>query len=76
MRNWYIIGAIVVIALAVWYFYGRQVPSVGPSALEEASALSSDNTMAAISAELSATPDDTAALSQDAAASEQSVSGF
>ena len=68
---WYIIGAVVIIALAFWYFSASPVPS--PTASTQTT---SDNTATAITAELNQTSDGSAVLNQDAAASAQVVSGF
>lgn len=80
-KMWYIIGAIVVViaALAIWYF-SMQSPSTGTQASavqqNQAPALSSGNTTADIQADLSQTPNDSAALNQDAAASNQDIKNF
>ncbi|MDO8593588.1 MAG: hypothetical protein Q7R59_01655 [bacterium] len=75
---WYAVGAVVIIALGFWYFYGMKVPAAETSAVEqvEIPALTGGNTTADISADLSQIPDDSAALNQDASASAQVVSGF
>lgn len=69
---WYIIGAIVIIALAFWYFSAS--PAQSPTATTQQS--QNTNTAAAISAEFNQTSDGSAALAQDQAASAQAVSGF
>lgn len=80
MKMWWIVGAVVVLALAGWYFYGGKVPteSVGTSAAEQVTipAPSSGDTTADISADLAQTPDTSAALDADAAASAQAVSSL
>lgn len=66
-KMWYVVVAIVVIALALWYYLGR--PSVStPSA--------GDTTAAAITSEFGQIPDDSAALDQDAVVSAEAVQGF
>lgn len=64
-KLWYIIGAVVIVALAAWYFAGRQ-----------AAPAPTESTAAAISSEFDQIPDDSAALDQDQAASAQGVQGF
>jgi len=77
---WYVIGAAVIIALGLWYFYGTQAPVASPesSAVDQTQipAPSSGNTTADISADLSQIPDTSAALDADAAASADAVSSF
>ena len=76
MKTWYIIGIVVVIALALWYAYGRTpATNTWSSSLgqTEAPALSSGDTTADIASDLSQTPDTSAALNADAAASAQAV---
>lgn len=70
---WYIVGAVVVIALGFWYFYGSTAPTPGaqPTAVSQ-----SANTTAAIANDLNATPDVGAGLTADQAVSAQVVSGF
>lgn len=68
---WYIIGAVIIIALAFWYFSAS--PAQAPTAGTQTQ---SDNTVAAISADLNQTSDGSAELDQAAAASAQSVQGF
>ncbi|MCX6786642.1 MAG: hypothetical protein NTU85_02405 [Candidatus Kaiserbacteria bacterium] len=70
-KMWYIIGAVVVIALAFWYFSASPVKA--PTANTQTP---SDNTTAAISADLNQTSDGSAELDQAAAASAQAVQGF
>lgn len=67
---WYIVGAIVIIALAFWYF------SVSPASPTTSTQTSGDNTAAAISADFNQISDNTATLDAEAAASAQTVSGF
>ena len=82
MKTWYIIGAVVIVALGLWYFYGGR--SAAPYSFVESSAveqtqlppLSSGNTVADISADLSQTPDPSTALDKDASVSSQAVSAF
>ncbi|MCR4275879.1 MAG: hypothetical protein NUV90_00630 [Candidatus Parcubacteria bacterium] len=70
---WYTVGAVVVIALGFWYFYGSTAPTPGvqPTAVSQ-----SANTTAAIANDLNAVPDVSAELTTDQAASAQTVSGF
>lgn len=80
-RTWYIVGAIVVIAvLALWFFSSSrsQAPSAPSSAIEgsQGSPLSSGNTVADISADLNQAADGSALLEQDAAASASAIQGF
>ena len=83
----YIVGAIIVIVIAValglWYFL--TLPSSTPTTVTQppvvdqtqaAAPLSSGNTTSDISSDLNQTPDTSAALSADASASAQAVSGF
>lgn len=67
---WYIIGAVVIIALAFWYF------SASPAQAPTASTQTQSDTVAAISADLNQTSDGSAELNQAAAASAQTVAGF
>ena len=80
MKTWYIIGAIVIIALGLWYFYAKPAPTAAPqtSAVEQAQTpgVTAGNTTADISADLAQVPDTSAALTADASASAQAVSGF
>lgn len=87
---WYVIGAAVVIAaaLGVWYFYGVQSPApvTAPIAVEQAQTpaveqapsqgVTTGNTTVDIANDLNQTPDASAALDADAAASAQTVSGL
>ncbi len=66
---WYIVGAIVVIALAFWYFSAKPPVEVTPQTPNE-------NTAAAISAEFAQIPDVSVELDQAASASDQAVQGF
>ena len=80
---WYAVGAVVIIALGFWYFYGR-APAAGEPAGTQASAveqsqiptLSGGDTTADISADLSQIPDTSAALDADASASASAISGL
>ncbi|MFA6279052.1 MAG: hypothetical protein WCS97_02870 [Candidatus Paceibacterota bacterium] len=67
----YVVGIVIIIALAFWYFSSSPVQA--PTSNTQAT---SDNTTAAISAELSQTSDGSAELDQAAAASAQAVQGF
>ena len=69
-KIWYIIGLLVIIALAFWF------SSSSPAKAPTTNQVSRDNTTAAISSDLSQTSDGSAELDQAAAASAQSVQGF
>jgi len=69
-KMWWIIGIIVVVAVAGWYFYGNKTPSSGV----QTSAI--PNTTTDIANDLVATPDVSAGLTADEATSAQTVSGF
>lgn len=77
---WYVVIALVVIALGLWYFYGSKASttSTEPTAVEQTQipALTSGNTTANISADLNQITDTSSALDADAAASAAAVSGF
>ncbi len=80
-RTWYVVGAIVVIAvLALWFFSSSrsQAPSTPSSAIDQTqeSPLSGGNTVADISADLNSAADGSALLDQDAAASASAIQGF
>ncbi len=84
---WYLVGAVVVIAaLGLWYYstlspavnmpsqtIGTQAPATDSA---QTTSLSSGNSVADISADLSQTSDGSAELSQAAAASVQDIQGF
>lgn len=76
-KVWYLIGAAVIIALGLWYFYGVKAPTAdtGTSAVTEVQIpeLTGGNTTADISADLSQIPDTSAALDADAAASASAI---
>ncbi len=78
MKTWHIIGILVVIALALWYVFGQQVPAVNTesSALEQTPALSSGDTTADIAADLAGAPDIFATLDADASASAAAAAGL
>lgn len=67
---WYLIGALAVIALALWYFYGQQASSVEAPTVEETQIpdLSVGDTTADIASDLGETPDASADLEAAAAA--------
>ena len=77
---WYVVGAVVVIALGLWYFYAGQAPATNTqsTAVEQAQipALTGGNTTADISTDLSQVPDTSAALDADASASASAISGL
>lgn len=73
---WYIVGAIVVIALGFWYFYGNKAPTPGAQPTAVSQTQTADNTTAAIANDLNAVPDVGAGLTADQAVSAQTVSGF
>ena len=80
-RIWYVVGAIVVIAvLALWFFSSTpsQAPGTSSSALQETqeSPLSGGNSIADISADLNQAADGSALLDQDAAASASAIQDF
>lgn len=64
---WYIVGAVIIVALALWYFMGR------PATRTETT---NDTSTAALTDEFNQIPDDSAALDQDAAASAEAVQGL
>ena len=77
---WYLVGALVVIAaLAIWYYYSTQPQAAGTQspiveqAQTETPPLGSGNTTTDISADLNLISDDSAALDQEAIASDQAV---
>lgn len=74
-KTWYIIGIVVVIALAFWYFLANSSSSTitGPSTAEQTQ---TPPTTASISSDLNQIPDDTATLNQAASASAATVNGF
>lgn len=80
---WYAIGAVVVIALGLGYYFWTKAPAtVEPtetqaSAVEQAQpALTGGNTTADISADLSQIVDTSAALDADASAAASAISGL
>ena len=84
---WYIVGAVVVIALGALWYYSTQLPATNiqsstvgteTSATEptQSDALSSGNFIANILADLNQTSDDSAELNQAASISAQAVQGF
>jgi hypothetical protein len=78
---WYVVGAVVVIAVAVWYFYAptttAPVDTTESTAVEQGQSVTTgDSATADLSADLDAISDDSAALNQAAAASAADVSGF
>lgn len=76
---WYIVGIIVIIALALWYYYGTRTPSMGtePSTAQmEVSPDAGANTTVNISSDLEQIPDISADLDQDVAAAAQAVQGL
>lgn len=77
-KMWYLIIAVVIIALGLWYYYGKQTSSTGtesPAAQQAASDVSG-NTTTDISANLNQIPNDSALLDQDASAVDQAVQGL
>lgn len=85
---WYIVGTVLlVVALALWYVYSTQAPSinveiptattqVSPISETQTSASTNGNTTADISADLTQTLNDSVTLDQDAAASVQAINGL
>lgn len=76
----YIIGVVVVVVLAFWYFYSVQSPALNTesTATEQTqlTTLPDGNTTADISADINQLPDSSAELDQDAAASAEAVGSF
>ena len=77
-KKWYIIGGVIIIALALWYIYGRgSAPALdtqaGIAGGTQEAPLTGGDTTADISADLSQTADTSAALDADAAAVGQAV---
>lgn len=64
-KIWYIVGAIVIIAFAAWYFYEPRMPIDNA---ESTAALSGGDTTVDISADLDQITNDSSALDQEAAA--------
>jgi hypothetical protein len=83
MKIWYIIATVVIVAILGYWYFGS-TNTLSPTATTQTSAgeqaqipgLTAGNTTASISADLSQTPDTSAALTADAAASAQAVSGL
>lgn len=82
---WYVVGAVVIIALGLWYFYGTKAPAVEnqtagtqASTIEQTQIppLAGGNTTADISANLNQVPDTSAALNADATAAANAISGL
>ena len=79
MKTWYIIGILVLIALALWFVFGTQkavVPQTSALQEKQEASLTAGDTTADISADLNQTADTSAALDADAAASAQAVQGL
>lgn len=74
-KAWYIVAIIVIVALGVWYYYGKQASSVGTESPATAQ-MPAANTTEDISADLSQIPDVSADLDTDAAAAAQAVQGL
>lgn len=72
---WYLIGALIIVALALWYFYGGQTPSAKAPTTEEAPLpdLSTGDTTADIASDLNETPDISADLEAAAAAAAREI---
>jgi len=72
-----VIGIVIIIALALWYFYAKRAPVDGiqTQSAEQAQlpAPSSGNTTADISSDLNQIPDTSAALNADASASANDI---
>ncbi len=82
---WYVVGAAVIVALGLWYYYGVRAPATEgqltetqASAVEQTTipALTGGNTTADISSDLNQIPDTSAALDAAAAASAADVAGL
>ena len=69
---WYVIGAVVIIAFAFWYFYGKQTSTTDTQSTvveqTQTPAQSSGNTTADISADLNQVTDASVGLDADASA--------
>ena len=79
MKTWYIVGVLVLVALALWYVFGTsKTAGVETSALQETQSapLTAGDTTGDISADLNQTADTSAALDADAIASAQAVQGL
>lgn len=71
-KTWYIIGIIIIIALAFWYFSTKSSSTPAPTATGQAGS----DSVSAISSDLNQIPDDTAALDQAASSSAAAVNSF
>jgi hypothetical protein len=81
MKVWYAIGAVIIIALALWYFLvrgGSPGADIQPVATEpiQLAPLSSGDTTEDILSDLNQALEETDALNADAAASAQAVQGL
>lgn len=79
MKTWYIIGIIIIAAIALWLVYGKPSTVNAPSsstAQADSAPLSSGNTTANILSDINRTPDNTAALGTNATAATQAVQGL
>lgn len=78
-KTWYIVVAVIIIAAIAFWYYSAPKPIAGTETTAgqaQTAALTSGNTTADIAADLAQIPDVSAALTQDAAVSAQSVQGF
>ncbi|NNM83750.1 hypothetical protein HKL94_00835 [Candidatus Parcubacteria bacterium] len=71
-KTWYIIGIVIIIALAFWYFSTKSPSTTAPAATGQ----TTNDSVSAISSDLNQIPDDTAALNQAASSSAAAVNGF
>ncbi len=76
-KTWYIIGIVIIVALAFWYFSTKSSSTTtGPTTAGQTQTSVANNSVSAISSDLNQIPDDTAALSQAASTSAAAVSSF
>lgn len=69
---WYVVAAVVIAALAFWYYAGKGNMNTQNLGTQNPS----DNSAAAINADFNSTPDGSTALASDQSASAQAVSSF
>jgi hypothetical protein len=76
-KMWYIIGIIIIAALAFWYFSSTSpAPGIESSTIVEQAQTVPQDTTTDISADLNQIPDDTAELDQAQSASAATVQGL
>lgn len=82
MKMWYLVIAVVLIVLALWYSYGQSTSTTGTTGAQTSAeqaqipALSAGNSTADIANDLAQTPDPSAALNADANATAKAVQGL